>query len=97
MKLEEDVRNRVSAKNVSLKVIRVVLFNIDNHDKEILAVGYKNKTIQTQYKWSQLNIMDIQYLLGTNNCLPLSYMAKIYIWLEEKNQCNIHQQILMSQ
>ena len=30
--------------------------------------------------------MDIQSLLGTNHCLPLSHMAKIYIWLEEKNQ-----------
>ena len=51
------------------------MFNIDNHEKDILAVGYKNKTIQTQDKWNQLNIMDIQYLLGTNHCLPLSYMA----------------------
>ena len=30
--------------------------------------------------------MDIQSLLGTNHCLPLSHMAKIYIWIEETNQ-----------
>ena len=30
--------------------------------------------------------MDIQYLLGTNNRLPLSHTAKSYIWLEEKNK-----------
>ena len=30
--------------------------------------------------------MDIQYLLGNIHCLPLSYMAESYIWLEEKNQ-----------
>ena len=30
--------------------------------------------------------MDIQSLLGTNNRLPLSHMAKSYIWIEEKNQ-----------
>ena len=30
--------------------------------------------------------MDIQSMLGTNYCLPLSNMAKIYIWLEEKKQ-----------
>ena len=30
--------------------------------------------------------MDIQYLLGTNNCLPLSHKDKGYIWLEETNQ-----------
>ena len=30
--------------------------------------------------------MDIKSLLGTNHCLPLSHMAKSYIWLQEKNQ-----------
>ena len=30
--------------------------------------------------------MDIQYLLGTNHHLPLSHMAKSYIWIEEKNK-----------
>ena len=28
----------------------------------------------------------MQYLLGNNLRMPLLYMAKIYIWLEEKNQ-----------
>ena len=46
------------------------MFNNDNHDKEILAVGYKNKTIQTKEKCDQLNLMDVQSLLGTNHCLP---------------------------
>ena len=45
---------------------------------------------ETEYKWNQLNIIDIQSLLGTNHCLPLSHMAKSYIWLEEKNQ-RIHE------
>ena len=62
------------------------MFNFDNHDNEILAVGCKNKTIQTQDKWNQLNLMDIQSLLGTNHRPPLSHMAKSYIWLEETNQ-----------
>ena len=35
------------------------MFTIDNHEKDILAVGYENKTIQTQNKWNKLNIMDI--------------------------------------
>ena len=30
--------------------------------------------------------MDIQSLLGNNYCLPLSHMAKSYIWIEETNQ-----------
>ena len=62
------------------------MFNIDYHEKYILSAGYKNKTIQTQYKWNKLNFMDIQYPLGINHRLPLSYMAKTYIWLEETNQ-----------
>ena len=30
--------------------------------------------------------MNIQSLLGTNHCLPLSYMATSYIWIEETNK-----------
>ena len=62
------------------------MFNIDNHEKTILAVGYKNKTIETKYKWNQLNLMDIKALLGKNQCMPLSHIAISYIWLGETNQ-----------
>ena len=58
------------------------MFTIDKHEKEILAVGYENKTIQTQDKWSQLNLMEIQSLLGTNQIglkYILSHMSLIYI------------------
>ena len=54
--------------------------------KEILAVGYENKKIETKYKWNQLNIIDIQSMLGTNHRLTLSHMSKSFIWLEETNQ-----------
>ena len=30
--------------------------------------------------------MHIQYLLGTNHFLPLSHMAKSYIWLKETKE-----------
>ena len=30
--------------------------------------------------------MHMQSLLGTNHRLPLSHLAKIYIWLEEKKE-----------
>ena len=85
-KLQEEIRNRLLSKMFSFKVIKAVMFVIDNHEKEILAVGYKNKTVETKDKCNQLNLMDIQYLLGTNHRLPLSHLAKIYIWLEEINQ-----------
>ena len=62
------------------------MFDIDNHEKDILEVGYENKTIETEDKLNQLNLIDIKYMLGTNYCLPLSHMAQSYIWLEENNQ-----------
>ena len=58
------------------------MFTIDNHEKYILEVGYQEKN-QTQEKWNYLNHMHMQSLLGNNHRLPLSNMAKIYIWLEE--------------
>ena len=61
------------------------MFNIDNHKKYILAVGYENKTIQTKDNWNQLNPMNIQSLLGINYHLLLSHMAKSYICPEETN------------
>ena len=62
------------------------MFNIDNHEKGILAVGYKDKTMQTRDKWNQLNLMCIQSLLGNNHRLLLSHMDKSYIWIEETNK-----------
>ena len=62
------------------------MFDIDNNEKEILAVGYKKETIETKDKWNQINILDMQSLLGTNCRRPLLHMSKSYIWLEGKNQ-----------
>ena len=64
----------------------MVLFNIDNHKKDILAVDYKNKTIETKDKRNQINLLDTQYILGTNFLMPLLHMSKSYIWLEVQNQ-----------
>ena len=58
------------------------MFNIDNHEKEVLAVGYKNKTIENKYKWNQLNILYMQSLLGTYHRMTLSHIAKSYIVFE---------------
>ena len=62
------------------------LFDIDNHEKEILEVGYKKKTIKTKDKWNQIDLLDVQYLLWTNCHRPLLNMSKSYIWIEETNQ-----------
>ena len=42
--------------------------------------------IGTKDKWNQLNIIEIQSMLGTNHRPPLSHMAKSCIWLEERYQ-----------
>ena len=62
------------------------MFDIDSHEKDILEVGYKNKTIETKDKWNQLNLLDMQSLLGNNFRRPSLHMSKSYIWLEETNQ-----------
>ena len=62
------------------------MFDIDNYEKEILAVGYENKIIETRDKWNKLNLIDMQSLLGTNHHLTLSHMDRSFIWLEETNQ-----------
>ena len=84
--LEEDVRNSLSAKTFSRKVIKVVMFTIENHERDKLAVGYQNKKNQTQDRRNHLNPMQIQSLFVSNHCLPLSHMSKHYIWLEETNE-----------
>ena len=61
------------------------MFDIDNHKKQILSVG-NGKKIEIKDKWNQLNLTDIQYLLGTNHRLHLSNMDKSFIWIEETNQ-----------
>ena len=44
------------------------------------------KKIEIKDKWNQLNLTDIQSLLGTNHHLHLSNTAKSFIWIEETNQ-----------
>ena len=62
------------------------MFDIDKHEKDILAVGYENKTTEYKEKWNQLNLFDMQSLLWTNLRMTLLHMSKSYICLEEKNQ-----------
>ena len=70
----------------SLKVINLVLIDIDQHEKEIVAVDYINNKIETKDKWNQMNILDMQSMLGTNFCMPLLHISKRQILLEETNQ-----------
>ena len=64
----------------------MVLSNIDQYEKYILAVGYINKRIETKDKRNQINVLNMQSMFGANFRMPLLHMSKIYIWLEEKNQ-----------
>ena len=62
------------------------MFNIDQYEKEILAVDYIKKIIETKDKWNQLNLLNMKYMLGANCRMPLLHMSKIYTWFEETNQ-----------
>ena len=62
------------------------MFNIDQYEKDILAVDYINKIIETKDKWNQLNILDMKSMVGANCRMPLLHISKSYIWLEETNQ-----------
>ena len=56
------IRNRLLSKKNPFKLIKAVMFDIENHEKEILSVGYTKKTIETKDKWNQINILDVQSL-----------------------------------
>ena len=60
--------------------------NIDQYEKEILAVDYINEIIETKDQWNQMNPLNMQSMLGANCRMPLLHMSKSYIWIEEKNQ-----------
>ena len=66
-------------KKFSLKVIDLVLSNIDQYEKELLAVDYINKTIETKDKWNQINVLNMRSMLGANCRMPLLHMSKIYM------------------
>ena len=63
----------------------MVLSNIDQYEKEILAVDYINEIIETKDKWNQINFLNMQSMLGANFRMPLLHMSKRYIWIEETN------------
>ena len=82
----EKIRKRLLLNLFSLKVIDLVLFNIDNNENDILAVDLQNKKIESKDKWNKMNLLDMQSLLGTNCCMPLLNISKSYIWIEKTNQ-----------
>ena len=63
------------------------LFDIDQYEKEILAVDDINERIETKDKWNQMNLLNMQSMLGANCRMPLLHMSKSCIWLEETNEC----------
>ena len=73
-------------KKFLLKVIDLVLSNIDQYEKEILAVDHINKRIKTKDKLNQINVINMQSMLVANFRMPLLHMSKSYIWIEETNQ-----------
>ena len=82
----ENIRKRLFLKRFSIKVIDLVLSNIDQYEKEILVVDYINQKTETKDKWNQINVLDMQSMLVANCRMPLLHMSKSYILIEEKNK-----------
>ena len=61
--------------------------NIFIYEKDISAVDYINQKIETKDKWNQINVLSMGSMLVANYRMPLLHMSKIYIWIEETNQC----------
>ena len=62
-----------------MKIIDLILSNIVQYEKEILAVEYINQKTETKDKWNQINILDMEYMLVDNCRMPLLHMSKSYI------------------
>ena len=59
---------------------------MDQYEKEILAVDYINKIIETKDKCNQINVLNMKSMLVANFRMPFLHMSKSYIWIEETNQ-----------
>ena len=69
-----------------MKIIDLILSNIVQYEKDILAVEYINQKTETKNKWNQINILDMEYMLVANCRMPLLHISKSHIWIEETNQ-----------
>ena len=58
-----------------MKIIDLILSNIVQYEKEILAVEYINQKIETKGKWNQINVLDIVSMLVANFRMPLLHMS----------------------
>ena len=69
-------------KRFLMKIIDLILSNIVQYEKEILAVEYINQKIETKDKWNQVNVLNMESMLVSNCRMPLLRMSKSYIWIE---------------
>ena len=77
-KKEEALINHLLAINVSLKVIQSVIFSINTHKQDMIAVGNENRKFKKDI-WNYCHHMPMLPLSGDNNNLPLLHMAKRFI------------------
>ena len=60
--------------------------NIVIYEKNISAVDYINKAIETKGKRNQINVLSMESMLGDNFRVPLLHISKRYPWIEETSQ-----------
>ena len=79
-------QKKLFLKRFSMKIIDLILSNIVQYEKEILAVEYINQKIETKDKWNQVNVLNMESMLVSNCRMPFLHMSKRYICIEETNQ-----------
>ena len=82
-KTEESLIISMLAKNLCLRVIQAVIFSLNTYEQDMISVGNKNKKIKNKDRWNYCHYMPMLPLLGENNRLPLFYMAKMFICINE--------------
>ena len=67
-----------------MKIIDLILSNIVQYEKEILAVDHINQKTETKDKWNQIIVLDTESMLVANCRMPLLHMSKSTFGLNKK-------------
>ena len=77
-KTEESLADFLMSPNFPIKTIKYVISTIISCDQKMIKLGEK----PTKYKWEYCDVILLLTLLGVNNCLPLLYTSKTFIYMK---------------
>ena len=62
--------------------------NIVRYEMNITSDNYINKEIETKDKWTQLYLLSMEFVLGSNFRISLLHMSKRKIIMKKKERMN---------